>query len=646
MSRSPLTPEEAARPDAYLRTFQQLAEKIREGQSFSGRERNVCFLNTGKGRKFADSSFATGLDYPDDGRGMALTDWDGDGRLDVWLSNRTAPRLRLLRNGTSGGHWLAVRLIGDPARNVPLDPAGARLGVEIDLDGSPLTLWRTLLLGDGFLSQSGQTLHFGLGPATQIRRLLVQWPGSPKVLQLPGVPIDGRYRLKMGAGAAEPWPVTPSPPLKDGPPALPDNESVARIRLSQPLKLSPDARWTDEKGTSVSVRSRSETSPLLISLWAPDCTASHRDLTALQSMADRLKSTGLQLVALSTEESATPPVDGFSLPSGRAPRALIDALDDLRRDAVYKVPPLPLPSHFLVQPGGFLAAIYLAALPSEATLLADLDSLKGGPDAALAGAVPMPGQWVGKRQFVTHPIAVAQAFADIARPAEGIAYLEKFTSEHPEATADENTRKQLSNVQFRLGEFRKATPASRSQAIAHFRKAASLNPSWPVPRLALADALAQTGDPAQALAVLGPLRQNPATFGDAAVLTGEIERDRGRWTEALAAWRAVVTENPRFIPALIQLSLALSTAPDSASVRNGAEALKIAEFFMQAPGAAANPQMLAALAAAQAETGQWEAAVATEDRILALARAKNDQPLADLHRQRRDRFSARQPLRQ
>ena len=139
MSRSPLTPEAAARPDAYLQTFQQLAEKIREGQSFSGRERNVCFLNTGKGRKFADGSFVTGLDFPDDSRGMGLTDWDGDGRPDVWLSNRTAPRLRLLHNATAGGHWLAIRPIGDPRQGVPLDPAGARIGVEVDSADGPLT---------------------------------------------------------------------------------------------------------------------------------------------------------------------------------------------------------------------------------------------------------------------------------------------------------------------------------------------------------------------------------------------------------------------------------------------------------------------------------------------------------------------------
>ena len=89
----------------------QLGSMLAQGRSFSGRERNCCFLNTGR-QRFATISAVSGLDYPDDGRAVAVTDWDQDGDLDLWISNRNAPRLRLFRNDSPAhNHYLTVRLI-------------------------------------------------------------------------------------------------------------------------------------------------------------------------------------------------------------------------------------------------------------------------------------------------------------------------------------------------------------------------------------------------------------------------------------------------------------------------------------------------------------------------------------------------------
>ncbi|MCA9168109.1 MAG: VCBS repeat-containing protein, partial [Planctomycetales bacterium] len=76
---------------------------IRAGRSFSGHERNVCFLNTGTPR-FADVSAISNLDLADDGRGLAITDWDQDGDLDVWAANRNGPQVRFLRNEVPTSH--------------------------------------------------------------------------------------------------------------------------------------------------------------------------------------------------------------------------------------------------------------------------------------------------------------------------------------------------------------------------------------------------------------------------------------------------------------------------------------------------------------------------------------------------------------
>ena len=88
---------------------------------------------------------------------MAVCDWNFDGSQDIWVSNRNAPRVRLLRNSSRGGDWLALRLSGTLSNK---DAVGAR--VVIDLGDNKLRS-KTIRAGDGFLAQSSKWLHFGLG---------------------------------------------------------------------------------------------------------------------------------------------------------------------------------------------------------------------------------------------------------------------------------------------------------------------------------------------------------------------------------------------------------------------------------------------------------------------------------------------------
>ena len=100
MSNSPTQDDsERSNPSelAYVRHWGEMNNRLKRGGSLSGRERNCAFLNI-DGKKFATISGVSGFDLPDDSRSMALSDWDGDGRMDVWVSNRTAPRVRFFQN--------------------------------------------------------------------------------------------------------------------------------------------------------------------------------------------------------------------------------------------------------------------------------------------------------------------------------------------------------------------------------------------------------------------------------------------------------------------------------------------------------------------------------------------------------------------
>ena len=60
-------------------------KSARSGSWWSGSETNRTFPKTGGGR-FADASYISGFGFDDEGRALAVTDWDGDGHLDLWAS--------------------------------------------------------------------------------------------------------------------------------------------------------------------------------------------------------------------------------------------------------------------------------------------------------------------------------------------------------------------------------------------------------------------------------------------------------------------------------------------------------------------------------------------------------------------------------
>ena len=179
MSKSPLSIDATEGEKLkYKQGWRALNRLLHKDKSFSGRERNCAFINC-EGKGFADNSAITGFDFPDDARAIVATDWDFDGDLDIWLSCRNAPRLRLLENRSqSKSHWLALELEGDGIK-VNKDAIGAEVYVFTDKSTKPIM--RTVYAGDGFLSQSGTLIHLGLGNIKSLNKVSVIWPDGTSV---------------------------------------------------------------------------------------------------------------------------------------------------------------------------------------------------------------------------------------------------------------------------------------------------------------------------------------------------------------------------------------------------------------------------------------------------------------------------------
>ena len=152
--------------------------------------------------------------------------------------------------------------------------------------------------------------------------------------------------------------------------------------------------------------------------------------------------------------------------------------------------------------------------------------------------------------------------------------------------------------------------AKFSEAAASYRTAARLAPGDPVPHNQLGLALVA-------------LRNVP---------------------EAIAEFREALRLKPEWIAPLNALAWILATHEDAA-IRNGSEAVALATRAVQAATAATKPQLLGTLAAARAENGQFDQAVAAVKTALELARAAGQAETVAQLEKGLPLYLARQPFR-
>jgi hypothetical protein len=139
--------------------------------SLNGYERNVLFWNQGGGQ-FQEVGFLTHSNRVEDGRGVALADFDRDGQLDLLIQNLDKPALMLMGRGEAG-NWLQLDLEGTRSNR---DAVGAVATIRTG-DQSQL---RQVASSGGFLSSSSPILHFGLGDATTVDEVEIRWPSGER----------------------------------------------------------------------------------------------------------------------------------------------------------------------------------------------------------------------------------------------------------------------------------------------------------------------------------------------------------------------------------------------------------------------------------------------------------------------------------
>jgi enediyne biosynthesis protein E4 len=150
--------------------------KLQKSQSY--RQPAQLFWNTGakSGATFVavdEQRAGKDLFKPLVGRASAFADIDGDGDLDVVLTQAGGAPL-LVRNGQQlGNHWLRVKLVGTKSNRSAI---GAKLVAKV----GGQTLLREVNPARSYLAASEFPVTLGLGAATKVDSLEITWPSGQK----------------------------------------------------------------------------------------------------------------------------------------------------------------------------------------------------------------------------------------------------------------------------------------------------------------------------------------------------------------------------------------------------------------------------------------------------------------------------------
>ena len=470
MSPSPKDAGNRRAVDEYTAAWNAVNKLLRRGSSWSGNERNCVFLNRTGGSdrprmRFANVSAVSGLDFADDGRAVAVVDWDHDGDLDLWLRNRNAPKLRLMINqaasAVDANSFVAFKLIGEQCNR---DAVGAR--VEIELDGAGAgKLIQTLRAGDGFMSQSSKWVHFGLAAGATIRGVSVRWPGGQRE-DFGAIAGGQRYELLQGSGRPRPASAgRRSVRLAAGDQPREIVSSAAQILLPRGVPL-PNVSYRamdDERPQSPRALQR----PQLLLLWESTCPHCRGELTSLAASKPELDAAGLDVLALSVDQlsadgaadatAARQFLDGIRFPyrTGRATGPLLDKIQHLLGALFDSEVPFAVPLGLLLDRDANLLAVYRGPPPLD-VLLFDARHVDSDERQRRDLATPFSGRW-----YTIHPPrpALLELLADHFQgdyPGEAAGYLEMALPEVEDSSARRSLRQRIASLYLILASQRLA----------------------------------------------------------------------------------------------------------------------------------------------------------------------------------------------
>jgi len=391
------SPDEPRPSHDYEQGWSAINELIRADGTWSGYERNVFYANNRDGT-FSDVSGTVSLDFREDSRSFAIADFDHDGRQEVFLKNRNAPVLRILKNVIEDlPPSIAFRLRGTKSNR---DAIGAEVIIETDAGRQQ----RSLQAGSGFLSQHSKEVFFGLGASKSKVQATIRWP-SGLTQQLHDLPpnhrvwvgedsasfrvepfksriatVEERPRAALGAqrdGLQFRWHDAPLP-------------TTIETWLLSPV-AAPEFSLTD-RAEQVHSLSALRGKLVLLNFWtanSPECQA---DIETFTSHHVRWSVHGLELLTVNVDaaESAPVHVRVFPFPVLRVTDDVTGVYNVLFRQLFDRHRDMPLPASFLIDEQGDIVKVYQGPLNPD-HVDHDFQHIPRTTSDRLKLALPFPG---------------------------------------------------------------------------------------------------------------------------------------------------------------------------------------------------------------------------------------------------------------
>lgn len=172
--------------------------QVDKHSAFTTYRQRTLLLRNLAGAKFVDvsGSLGPGITTPKSSRGAAVGDLLNNGGLDVVLLNMDGPPT-LLKNvgGGRAGHWLELKLVGDPAKKTPRDA----IGTVVYCEAGGFRQKGEVASGRSYVSQSDLRVHFGLGSAKQVDKLQIRWANAETETVAINA-VDRIYTISQGKG--------------------------------------------------------------------------------------------------------------------------------------------------------------------------------------------------------------------------------------------------------------------------------------------------------------------------------------------------------------------------------------------------------------------------------------------------------------
>ncbi len=549
---TPLKPVSSPR---YEQGWNAINELIRADGTWAGYERNNFYANNRDGT-FSEISGTVGLDFIDDSRAFALADLDHDGRLEVFLKNRSGPQLRILHNEMrEPGGSIAFRLRGHKSNR---DAIGTTAAIEV----GGLRQIKFVQAGSGFLSQHTKDLYFGVGKAQGSVSATIRWP-SGVVEHFENLPVGHLIQIEEGAAQFRSSPFAPFVPatctpnangsiaipgpgpgcnsLGAGPkepvkPVLGDGETWLLAPVAAPDFSLPDIAGREQRLGEFRGR------PLLLSFWKASSPSSERDMALFEQRHAPWASQGLQFVSvnlnapdesaqvrnLAREKRYSFPILFATEETAAVYNIFYRYLFDRRRD-------LGIPTSFLVDAKGLIVKVYQGPV-NPATIEADFHQIPQTTAERTEKGLPFPGRLYGA-EFHRNHFTYALVFLERGYLDQALASCQLVLEQDPENAE----ARYLRGMVYLKKQMRKEARESFEQTL-HTRP--RYPDTWPGAWNNLGMLEAQEGRNEEAISALKEaIRLNPS-YTIALENLGNVYRQQHRWAEGQSTLEQALKTDP------------------------------------------------------------------------------------------------------